>query len=798
MPRVRKSIQITPRASFGSGKRARLYVALCLILPPALLLWRACFVDSLLPAHLLSSMPPWNALHASLPSPFWNALIWDSLGQYYPWRAFAAQAFHAGHIPLWNPYQFCGAPFLANAQSALFYPLNIFFWTIDARRAFGLSALLHLVLGGWFAYLFLRAIRLGRFGAAVGGAAFALNGYFLTWLYLPTVMASAIWLPLALLFGEKYYRRGKLYFAAAAGAAVALSALAGHPQIFLMCSFFFACYFLLRGLLLRQFMRLLLGGVCAGAFALLLAGVQLLPLVELIRLSHRTATPGPEGYKFYLDWALPWQNLTSLLAPDFFGNPALGTYWGKGNYAEVCAYAGIIPLALAGLAAVFCKRFAARFFAISAVIWLLCAFGTPVNWPVFHFIPGMNRAGSPARLLLLYLSSIAFLSGMGADWLAKALAARPTEWVKKRLLITILIATVFAVSMAFLTKAMLPPLDELSVNEAFADARFNFTLLAAFSLVSVVLIFLLEKFSKKMRLLAAVIVMLMVIGDLLCFGFRYLRLSPKEEVYPAPGVVQFLQQHANQGRFLALSPAPLEKSWPASDMPQAIYLLRSEPGETRRLFPKALLPPNSAMVYSLRDILGYDSLYLANYRTLLGKLEGRDPSPPANGNLLLADSARRDMLKLFGVRYLVSEAPLEGKNLRLIYDREAKVYEVLPAYSRVWATAGAFDPAASIGSAAIVADEISQVRIEVNLPGPGKLVLADTLFPGWHAEADGKELSIELANEAFRAVALPAGKHQVDFSYRPAAFKVGLFAFLSALAISAGWLTSAAFSRKKK
>jgi uncharacterized membrane protein YfhO len=345
---------------------------------------------------------------------------------------------------------------------------------------------------------------------------------------------------------------------------------------------------------------------------------------------------------------------------------------------------------------------------------------------------------------------------------------------------------------------MLPPLDELSVNEAFADARTNFTLLAVLCLISVVLIFSLEKFQKKMRLIAAAIVMLMVVGDLLLFGFRYLQLSPQAAVYPTPGVVQFLQQPANQGRFLALSPAPLEKSWPASDMPQAIYLLRSEPGETRRLFPKALLPPNSALVYSLRDILGYDSLYLANYRALLGKLEGRDPSPRANGNLLLAGNARRDMLNLFGVRYLVSEAPLEGKDLRLVYDKEAKVYEVLPASSRVWATAGAFDPADSIGSAAIVADEINQVRIEANLPGPGKLVLADTLYPGWHAETDGKELSIQLANEAFRAVALPAGKHQVEFSYRPAVFKTGLFAFLCALAISAGWLTSAACSRKKK
>jgi len=73
-------------------------------------------------------------------------------------------------------------------------------------------------------------------------------------------------------------------------------------------------------------------------------------------------------------------------------------------------------------------------------------------------------------------------------------------------------------------------------------------------------------------------------------------------------------------------------------------------------------------VYGIRDVLGYDSLYLANYRAQVGQLEGRDPSPPANGNLLLAMNVRRDFLTNFGVRYLVCKRELGGRGLKRVMD----------------------------------------------------------------------------------------------------------------------------------
>src|SRR5437763_11395176 len=58
--------------------------------------------------------------------PYKNFLITDPVRQQYPWRFLATELETNMQMPLWNPYNFSGTPLLANFQSAVFYPLNIF------------------------------------------------------------------------------------------------------------------------------------------------------------------------------------------------------------------------------------------------------------------------------------------------------------------------------------------------------------------------------------------------------------------------------------------------------------------------------------------------------------------------------------------------------------------------------------------------------------------------------------------------------------------------------------------------
>jgi hypothetical protein len=55
----------------------------------------------------------------------------------------------------------------------------------------------------------------------------------------------------------------------------------------------------------------------------------------------------------------------------------------------------------------------------------------------------------------------------------------------------------------------------------------------------------------------------------------------------------------------------------------------------------------------------------------------------------------------------------------------------------------------------------------------GYLVLLDSYYPGWIAYLDGLKVEVMRANYAFRAVAVPAGSHEVEFRFRPKSFYWG-------------------------
>jgi Bacterial membrane protein YfhO len=99
--------------------------------------------------------------------------------------------------------------------------------------------------------------------------------------------------------------------------------------------------------------------------------------------------------------------------------------------------------------------------------------------------------------------------------------------------------------------------------------------------------------------------------------------------------------------------------------------------------------------------------------------------------------------------------------------------------------------------ARIVRYEPHTVEVETESDREGLLVLLDANAPGWTATVTGAPATVLTANVAFRAVAIPAGRHLVTFSYAPpgwgAALGVTLVAALT-LALWGAWLLVAARS----
>lgn len=95
-------------------------------------------------------------------------VIPDTVTAYYPWAFFANSILENGNLPLWLPHSFSGEPFIANPQTAIFYPLNIILFSIfPAHSAFGYGILLHLFLAGFFMYLLVRYIGLDKVSSLI-------------------------------------------------------------------------------------------------------------------------------------------------------------------------------------------------------------------------------------------------------------------------------------------------------------------------------------------------------------------------------------------------------------------------------------------------------------------------------------------------------------------------------------------------------------------------------------------------------------------------------------------------------
>jgi uncharacterized membrane protein YfhO len=75
--------------------------------------------------------------------------------------------------------------------------------------------------------------------------------------------------------------------------------------------------------------------------------------------------------------------------------------------------------------------------------------------------------------------------------------------------------------------------------------------------------------------------------------------------------------------------------------------------------------------------------------------------------------------------------------------------------------------------------------VRVITEAPGLLILSDAYYPGWQAALDGRATAIYPAYGLFRAVQVPAGEHQVTFTFVSRSYQIGR---LVTLVTAALWL----------
>jgi hypothetical protein len=703
--------------------------------------------------------------------PYKNISLTDVFSQLYPWRELAMDLIRKGAWPLWNQFSFSGYPLLANWQSAPFYPLNILMLIFGNLRGYGLMVFLQPILAGSFMYLFLKQIRLSRTAALFGALISAYSGFAMTYLEYATLGQIMAWLPLILYFFEKYFENRKIRFMALAGLCFFPVFTGGFFQPAFYVLLIACLYWLFRA---RRFSLLGLGLVFI-LIGALTAALQLFPTVELLGLSIRSLDNNIVEYHYGL---LPVQNLISFLAPDFFGNPATGNYWGVMQYQEATGYFSAIALALA-LVAFFSRKRDWRINLFSALFAgsLVLAFNNPIGRLIYQLKVPLLATGYASRWFLVTAFSGAFLAAVAFE-----------KFERKAILASLLASFgVLAIAVALIWGGIIPvKFDYIPV--ALRNLVLPLCLLAGGIFVSIVV---------KNKNWAKWLLLGLVALDLGRFAMKFTPFSETEYTTRKLPVFEYIKNRGGFDRVMAQE--------------------------------GPILPANTWIYPRLYSPAGYDPLLVKDYAVFFqGVNMGVNRKENVTGKLGQANFTRylylvnpnSEFLDLLGVKYLlaikwdggrvrpwgkINEAYINLERYRPVFEDGATVIleniNALPRVSLYYRAEAENDTArateklvegfdfrtqllinkkepkeyrpAKNDVVTITSYEANRVELKAETENGAYLLLTDTYFPGWKVTVNGERKEILRAFGTFRAVEVGPGESRVIMVYKPESFKIG-------------------------
>jgi hypothetical protein len=775
--------------------------------------WRRMLPHALLVAPALLFFAP--ALF------FGRALYLRDTGLYfYPHKALIARALHEGRLPQWNPFEYGGMPLLVDPNFNVFHPLSLLTWALPLPLGFTLFVLGCALVAAYGARALAKSLGSSEGGALLAGLAFAWSGPFVSLIesgqcaapaFLPWMCAAGAWIGQA-----KTGERTKP--AALAAIAAALIFLSGTPEIgacalglALVCAA--ACSE--RG---RR-----VSALAAASFALVLgaglSAVQLLPTAAFLRFSSRQ---DGFAYQHASAYSLHPLRLPGIAVPYFAGElDAPGTpQWllDSGTHTPYVQeiYAGSLILLLAMLAL---RRPERRrlWLAGGCFAFLPLAFGshTPVFGLARAVLPFLRVVRYPEKFIVLPALAIAMLAGAGWDLLRDWSAREPAVEASPRLGRALLAAALGLLGAATLALV-------LATRPGAFDAQLGPARAACLRATA------LPGIGAEALLVALALLLVL--------------LRSRRGIGPGPFL---LGASALVVLELAPPAARMDYTVPATEVTAASPLaavLRGQPAanlELDRISVKAtgldavqldtLFDPSwprPRKLFALRRAALWDAgAALAGIHSDRG-YSGFTPGPLQK---VYVSGEGRAVLDLLGVRYGIEfghgapvYAPLGFTPALRASDGELRVYRnpsprekarlvsavlagpeaagiaprcsgreavwvsaadaaKLPAGLRAAASCMQLAPEGASGEARLLRYEPEHVLVETVAMAPALLLLADTWDPGWSARIDGAPADSLAADGALRAVAVPAGRHRVEWTYSTPGLRQG--ALLSALSL---------------
>lgn len=709
----------------------------------------------------------------------------------YPTYRFAAENLRQGSLPLWNPHLYGGTPFAADIQSGLFYPVNLIVFLLVPTLTYEwleFLAIFHIWLAGVTMYLCLRLLiprqPIAPLAAFAGALAFQFSDLFVVHFGNLNMIAVAAWLPLIFLLFHHSLNKASFGLAAASGAVLAIATLAGHIQItlfiLLTLGFYTLWHIIVRWQTTPRFppptlIQPILLLLTTLTITIGLSALLLLPAYQMSQHTPRAELPYDEAAQYSLHPA----QMLGLLVPNYFGrDPAL--HWGPWERVET-GYIGLITLMLAVVGAfIYPDRIKSFFIGLGIVALLLAMGGYSLLHGWFYAVmPGFDQMRAPARFILLLDFSLATLAAFGLNQLMRPPDEKSRATTQSLLKIftwalggLIVIAAPLSYYAMLVTQDRNPVIFNRAIGAASGVATF-----ALFTIAALVILYLINSQYLREKW-AGVAVIVLIIIDLFTLG-----------------------ANVDVGR---------NNPTAGFDHPAALAFLQSDPGFFRTEVATDvwhLWQPNTALLAGLDDVWGlYNPLALADTKLFW---EGAPPRNTGRYNLL-------------GVKYIIAGkagAPADGNiipvfnqdpavNIYLNQDALPRILfvgktKIAPSHDAAWEAVRTddFDPSTTVileggepldthptvSDMAILQYDLNTVTIALETDRPGYLVLSDAYYPGWRATVGGQPTPIERANYAFRAVAVPAGQHLVQFVFDPWLWKMGVLISGVTLVILLGW-----------
>ncbi len=703
----------------------------------------------------------------------------DFSGQFVAFGAYQYARWVQGEVPLWNPYNNSGMPFIADPQAAVFYPprlLTIALASLSggwSYRTLELEAMLHVLAFSLAFYAMLRAMTAHYKGAsevssAIGAVIAAYSGW--TSGYPPlqlAILEAAAWSPLVIMgvyltTRSAALRWGWLYFA---GMMLGCSWLAGHPQTSWFITYLAVAYFSFRGWRARATWTRgalalgMFGAVTLGATAVtLLPGLEYLPQTgraELLTFADKAGGfPLHDVVQFWLPYT------TTVFAP---------LYVGLGAVMLISFHNGESI-----------RKDNNYFWMVVGIVALLLSFGgnTPVYSVLYHVLPGLSYFRGQERAAFVVMFSMATLVSHTLCY-----------WHHHNKLDTSclsLIVSLLVVLLGF-TSGILWVV-------GLIEAQLATVLLTVF---------------------------IFAIGYLVNLFYNQKHYVMLNSLFWFGGLITLELFTFNRQLEAVYDPFPAEKQ-PAPYAQDLLDIVRADNNQPFRVDGFRGLRDNYGSQLEIMDMRGISPLFLTSAQKLIYQHYINNPRA----------------WEVFAVRYVLSEREqyitTTTERLAASEDRDGVVYlhklvDPRPYAHFVYAAdvvdsdefalALLNDPnyrprdkvilqqqptltlpeAAPEGARAeFVSYAPEKLVLSLETPENGILTLAHVDYIGWQARLDGANIPILRAYGVTMALEIPAGSHTLELVYDPLSYQVGLGLSLITWAGAGIWLVYALWRRRTK